>query len=105
MNSDTNKIGIEVELGSDVLALIERLYALSDTRSLDLLHTILSKLILSNVRDADTSFVDLSEYCASLILALGGSADALNESKNLKALIAHDLYLAGDDSSVEYRSA
>ncbi len=91
MHSDSNKGGIDVELGSNVLALIESLYALSDTRSLSLLHTILSKLILSNVRDANTSFVDLSEYCESLILALGGSAEALNESKSLKALITHDL--------------
>ncbi len=93
MHTENNKEGIDVALGGDLVALIELLYSHRDSRSLDLLHTILSKLIMSNVRDTSTSFVDLSEYCESLKLALDGSSKALEESKSLKMLIAHDLEL------------
>lgn len=93
MSADSSRPRVDIELGGDVFALIEALYGKHDAQSLALLHTILAKLIMSHIQDTKTSFVDLTEYCQSLILALGGSQAALNESKSLRALITHDLGL------------
>src|SRR6266516_5580290 len=93
MNADNSQQRVEVELGSDILSLIESLYKESDTQGLTLLHIILTKLIMSDIQDTTTSFIDLAEYCQSLVRALGGSRGALNESKSMRGLIAHDLGL------------
>lgn len=73
-----------------ILSLVDSIESYKDIEGLKVMHKLLGELILAEITDNKSSFIDIQEYCESIIIDIEQNRTP-EESVRLRELIDKDI--------------